>query len=255
MTLILNDRFTGITEPEVKTYIDAVEQADQQLIEFEVANAINDFVRGCKNDAVWDAIKSCCILAGARTLDGALKPLKGTAPTNNNFVSADYDRKTGLVGNGSTKYLDSNRNNNADPQNSNHNAVYVSTVPTSGVGLMNAGGSLSGANDLQPDRARSRNANSVSYPATTTGGLVGINRQASTDYVNRVNRTTTTVTQQSGNASNLNLFVFARNESGTPGNYTNARIAFYSIGESLDLALLDTRVTTLMNTFTSVIPS
>jgi hypothetical protein len=31
----------------------------------------------------------------------------GTAPTNNNFVDADYNRETGLVGNGSTKYLDS----------------------------------------------------------------------------------------------------------------------------------------------------
>jgi hypothetical protein len=50
------------------------------------------------------------------------------------------------------------------------------------------------------------------------------------------------------------LFVFARNEAGTAGNYSNARIAFYSIGESLDLALLDARVTDLINAFAAAIP-
>jgi hypothetical protein len=36
-------------------------------------------------------------------------------------AEAAEEVKTGLVGNGSTKYLDSNINNNADPQNSSHN--------------------------------------------------------------------------------------------------------------------------------------
>ena len=34
----------------------------------------------------------------------------------------------------------------------------------------------------------------------------------------------------------------------------NARLAFYSIGESLDLAKLDGRVTDLINKFSEVIP-
>jgi hypothetical protein len=33
-----------------------------------------------------------------------------------------------------------------------------------------------------------------------------------------------------------------------------ARLAFYSIGESLDLALLDARVTDLINAFAAAIP-
>jgi hypothetical protein len=241
-------------DADAAAYITAVETADNQTLENGVKVAIDNFVLGCKADGIWSAIKASCILTGARTLDGALVPLAGAAPTNFNFVTGDYNRKAGLVGDGSTKYLNTNRANNADPQNSNHNAVYLSTVPTSGIGLMNAGGSLSGANDLQPATARNRNASSVAYPATTTGGLVGINRAASTDYVNRVNRITTTVTQGSGSASTLNLFVFARNEAGTAGNYSNARIAFYSIGESLNLALLDARVTDLINAFAAAIP-
>jgi hypothetical protein len=34
----------------------------------------------------------------------------------------------------------------------------------------------------------------------------------------------------------------------------NGRLAFYSIGESLDLALLDTRVTALVNAIAAAIP-
>jgi hypothetical protein len=36
--------------------------------------------------------------------------------------------------------------------------------------------------------------------------------------------------------------------------YINSRLAFYSIGESLDLALLDARVTDLINAFGAAIP-
>jgi hypothetical protein len=43
--------------------------------------------------------------------------------------------------------------------------------------------------------------------------------------------------------------------AGTGGSFkTNARLAFYSIGESLTLALLDDRVTTLINAIAAAIP-
>lgn len=41
---------------------------------------------------------------------------------------------------------------------------------------------------------------------------------------------------------------------GAPGARANARLAFYSIGESLDLALLDARVTALITAFGVAIP-
>ena len=40
---------------------------------------------------------------------------------------------------------------------------------------------------------------------------------------------------------------------GTTGNYFDGRMSFYSIGESLDLALLDTRVSTLMTDLSAAI--
>jgi hypothetical protein len=52
----------------------------------------------------------------------------------------------------------------------------------------------------------------------------------------------------------LNAFIFARNDGGSVNSHATARIAFYSIGESLDLALLDTRVTALRNALAAAIP-
>ena len=90
---------------EAAAYIKSIETADGQALEPQTKIAINTFIRGCKIDGNWDAIKSSCILAGARTLNGALISLKGTAPTNVNFISSDYNRATGLKGDGSSKYL------------------------------------------------------------------------------------------------------------------------------------------------------
>ena len=124
MTLHISSVFTY--DEDAGNYIQAVETADGQALESATRKAINDFVLGCKADGIWDAIKASCILAGARTLNGALVPLAGTAPTNYNFVAGDYDRKTGLVGNKVTKYLKANRNANQDTLNNNHVSVFIS---------------------------------------------------------------------------------------------------------------------------------
>ena len=250
-----------LSDPDALAYIAAVEAADGQTLESGVKDAINNFVVGCKADDIWSAIKASCILAGARTLAGALVPLVSTmpTPTNNNFVSGDYNRETGLVGNGTTKFLGSNRNNNADPQNSNHNAIYVSTAAT-GVGLyMGASVSTSETGDnnfgREPAGAffRNRNSSATSIAgAESATGFIGTNRSTSVSYVSRVSGNNQTNVSTSQTPFNSNISVF---KSGTGGsNIANGRLAFYSIGESLDLALLDSRVTTLISDIAAAIP-
>jgi hypothetical protein len=85
-------------------------------------------------------------------------------------------------------------------------------------------------------------------------GFGGSSRNASANYTIRFNSSNTTVTATSLTPTSNNLFVFARSNNGAVGNYSNARLAFYSIGESLDLALLDARVTDLINAFAAAIP-
>jgi len=250
-------------DPDAQSYIPAVEAADGQALEVGVKDAINDFVVGCKADGIWAAIKAACIMAGARTLAGALVPLVGTAPTNYNFVAGDYNRETGLLGDGSTKYLDSNRANNADPQNSAHRSVYASTgasaaggqfygsdgvTTVGGDNLYNNVGSLSGTN-----RGTGSGVAFTIPSQAGTSGFKGVSRSLSTGFTARTGGSDTAVTATSSTPTSGNIAVFARTPS-SPAFHSDARLAFYSIGEALDLALLDARVTALVNAIDAAIP-
>jgi hypothetical protein len=260
----LGERSGGL-DPDAKAYIAAVEFEDGQALESGVRKAINNFVVGCKGDGIWSAIKASCILAGARTLDGALVPLVGTAPTNNNFVSGDYNRETGLVGDGSTKYLNSNRNNNADPQNDNHNAVWATSIQNElDKAFIGAGGTSSGTNiiaaagDSIPNlnRIYTRNRSNTAQLTVNTAvtGLIAMSRSNSSNYIFRSNGSNITQNQTSQTSYNGNIGVFSRESGGSFGLFASHRLSFYSIGESLDLALLDTRVSTLMTDLAAAIP-
>jgi prepilin-type N-terminal cleavage/methylation domain-containing protein len=244
-------------DADALAYITAVETADTQALEDNVKIAINNFVVGLKTDGIWEPIKASVIMAGARTLNGALVPLKGPVPTNFNFVAGDYNRKTGLVGNRSTKYLNSNRNNNADPQNSNHNAAYITNTGAIG-GAVIAGGVnstgdnyidlISGLGGTRHTNRRSGNTLSGSY----TTGLAGTSRSTSTEYSFRVPGASGARVVDSEPPSSRVVTVFSRN--GGAEASSDHRLAFYSIGESLDLALLDARVTQLMTDYANAIP-
>jgi hypothetical protein len=246
-------------DTDAAAYIAAVEAADGQALEERTRKAIDDFVMGCKADGIWSAIKASCILAGARTLTGALVPLAGAAPTNvGPFVAGDYNRKTGLVGDGSTKYLNSNRNNNADPQNSKHLSAYVTQASSSGsvrvlIGVPNGSGpssfwfaGSSGAFEGQLNAASVWTRPSL----VSTVGLFGQTRSTSGSLTSRAASSNSAHSIGSEGPMNASLQVFAANNL----FHFNGRLAFYSIGESLDLALLDARVTQLITTFAAVIP-
>jgi hypothetical protein len=247
-------------DTDAKAYIASVETADVQELELGVKTAINNFVVGCKADGIWNAIKSSCILAGARTLAGALQPLVGTAPTNFNFVSGDYSRTTGLVGNGTTKYLNSNRNSTSDPNSSIHLAVHINTAHISGVGAyIGVGAGTTGATSVFSNRSSNefavRNRNSTTNTiaaASAATGFVGTSRASSSAYLLRVNNSSTSFTADAQASIDANHFIFGRNASGSEA-FTTGRLSFYSIGQSLDLALLDTRVTALIAAYGAAI--
>jgi hypothetical protein len=250
-------------DPDAAAYITAVETADTEPLEERTKIAIDNFVLGCKADGIWTAIKASCILAGARTLAGALVPLVGTAPTNVGglFVAGDYNRKTGLVGNGSTKYLDSNRAGNTDPQNNQHVSAYL-TVKDAVAGAYIGARNSANPNGSTQLVSRTGNVDNdftfvsqggtfIRTGSTNRVGLVGLSRSTSASFVHRLNQSSSTATEASQTLATLNYFVFNRSGANL---FSDARIAFYSIGESLDLALLDARVTDLINAFGAAIP-
>ena len=263
MSFLINPyRFGAAVDADAQAYITAVETADGQALEAGVKTAINAFVVGCKADGIWTAIKASCILAGARTLAGALVPLVGTTPTNNNFVSGDYNRKTGLVGNGSTKYLDANRQPSADPQNSYHISVHLSSAATGSPDLyLGAGGDASGSTSLgiASGQGFSRNRSSAFtfHGSATATGLYGTSRSSSANYTVRQSGSSSSITTTSQSPQAIPTFIFAEyfaGVGGPPTNHSNGRLAFYSIGESLDLALLDARVSALISAYSAAIP-
>lgn len=251
-----------VSDPDAEAYLQAVESADTTGLEQSVADAVNSFIVGCKSDGIWSAIKASCILAGARTLSGALVPLAGTAPTNNNFVSADYNRKTGLVGNGTSKYLNTNRNNNADPQNNQHLSVY-STNASAGYFLasfVNSIGTSALYNVSNTLRAYSRSHVSSGTGFTpisnqgTTLGFKGITRNSSSAFSIRSGATTTSGNTNSASPDSNSIIILARsNGSGGATAFSLGRLSFYSIGESINLAALDTRVSNLMTDLSAAI--
>jgi hypothetical protein len=245
-------------DPDALRYIAAVQNADQQSLEPAVRKAITDFVVGCKRDGIWSAIRASCILAGARTLSGALVPLKGSAPTNNGpFVSGDYNRKTGLVGNGTSKYLDAGRAANADPQDNFHMAMYVGESFATANASMGAGAASSGSTQIQGGQYRNRNGAGDNMAASGGNilGFAGMSRSAGATFIGRDNATTNTYTRASQAPVTVNLLTHARNSAtGVPGLFSAMRISYYSIGESLDLLLLESRVNALISAIGAAIP-
>jgi hypothetical protein len=188
-------------------------------------------------------------------------PLVGVAPSGFNLASGTYSRVTGLKGDGAAMYLDSNRANNGDPQNNNHLAVYLgggSSVSTTQMLLGCRGVDVANTHDIYINtgsgiiaRNKTTNTNHLfNQPVFSPGanpGFAGHSRVASTSIDYRCFGVNGSGNFISANFSG-NIFVFSRNDlSGLNSRlFTSTSLSFYSIGESLNLALLDARVSGLM---------
>jgi hypothetical protein len=252
-----------ITDSDATAYLAAVQAADGQILEDGVRAAINTFVIGLKSDGLWDSIVTSCIMAGARTVAGAIVPLRGNAPTNNNFVSGDYSRKLGLLGNGTNKYLATGYNNDDTtnfPQDNSHMSCYITAAQTNGGGTFVGGTNSTGARfSLHYSAATSISTrNRASTSSILSLAPIGFQANSRNNSAGYTRRFTTASGPQNANiitassAPTSELLGVLSNGAGTFPS--DARMSFYSIGKSIDLVLFDTRVTTLMTTLSSVIP-
>lgn len=250
-------------DPDALSYFKAVETADGQDLEGGVKAAINTFIIGCKSDGIWPKIVACCILAGARTVAGSLIPLRGIAPTNNNFVGGDYNRKTGLIGNDSNKYLATGYNNNDTtnfPTNDTHMACYVSQGQTDSAGTLVGGVNSIGArlsfHYNTPTNIQVRNrATTTSSISLAPLGFQCTSRDNSTTFLRRFTTiagvSDATVGAISGVPASDPYGVLA---AGNGTQFSNARISFYSFGKSLPIINFDLRVSTLIQNISAAIP-
>jgi hypothetical protein len=239
-------------------YILRVEAADAAPLERPVRVAINALVLGLKADGVWARLGAACILAGARTLSGILTPLVGPAPSPANFVQADYSRRTGLAGNGSNKNLNSNRAQNADPQDDSHMCVYATAAATNttqfpiyiGVGSGTTGDCHVGILNSSDLFLRMRNSTSDTFAGRATAtGLIGFSRTQSVWFTSTAGSLSRSFarTSQTSRGESTRVFSSVNVSTGAilvPGN---ARLSWYSIGRSVDLPALAARLDRFMS--------
>jgi hypothetical protein len=235
---------TQKTDPDALAYLSEVERADGQALESGIRDAVIAFVAGCKTDGIWNAFKAICIMAGARTVTGALVPLVGVAPTNFNFVSGDYDRKNG-ISQSSTKKIVTNYNNNSAPQNNSHFSMRITGAGSIGMVALDGGNNFLGRGvSLTATLANRSTVSGVGANSIAPGALIGTSRSSAAGYDRITALGVSFVTATSAPPTDKNIEVLV---SGGPGSN------FYSIGESLDLALLDARVTALINAIAAAI--
>ena len=241
----------SLVDADATAYLSAVQTADGQALEPAVRDAITAFVIGCKLDGIWNAIRLSCILIGARTLAGALTPLRGGAVTNNNFVSGDYNRKTGLVGNGTNKSL-----SQAIPTGSYLNdhsfSVFHSSLAGSAAAWACGNSSVwYGFFASTPGQPNFRSSNNqLTHSQNRAAGLIGASRNVSTEFICRNNQANETKVQNSAVPLSSGSWIVWG--SGSPP--TSDRNVFYHFGQSINLALLDSRVTALSNAIGAAIP-
>jgi hypothetical protein len=215
--------------------------------------AINAFFVGTKADGIFNNLESCAILRGITTLAGCLTPLKGSANIQalGGMDETFYSRTSGVgdittagpvIGTGITFTV----------LNDNHYCFWVASVPTGaahgGIGPNSTAGARWQISRTSSNIVR-RNSSSTNQNLSATAfvtGMIGAARNNSANWSWRYNGSTSTVTQTSSgtpNTTNLRLF----NADGVAGMFASGRISFFSVGPYINLASLESRVSTLMS--------
>jgi hypothetical protein len=275
-TVGVRTRYISV-DPDVINYIEAVEAADGEPLEQDVVTALEAFILGCKVDGIWDAIKSSCIFAGARTFAGSIIPLAGVTHTyvlNIGNIVTHYNRKTGMLFPRDGVSVNSNRGHTAESFTDRHIAAYV-TAAGAGQIVGNSDSLYRGSFISAPSSVYlfgvAGNSNDWNFGAATpdipntTTGFLGASRGANSDAGTQTRLTPSShYVYRGGGATYDRFFNASTGASSEPikiggfvnlGGYEgNKRVSFYSVGASLDLSKLDARVTKLMTTLSTVIP-
>ena len=197
--------------------------------------------------AYWDDMLSAASFVGVG-IQGITVPLRDgmTVPTQNNFVTADLSQTTGLLGDASTKYIDTNTIGTNYAQNDASFSVYTSTQGTTGM--------VMASNQSNGMQMRYSNSRWTLHGSVSTGnafglGLNGATRSLSTDFDIRSSQTNLNITDTSGTPTSSGLCVFSTVGGAVP---SNPRLATYHAGPALNLATLEGLQDTLITEIAAI---
>lgn len=216
-----------------------IEQADQLLLPRAIKVLMSDHVAALKDQNLWSSIQRSAYFFLGQTLAGALRSMKGTDPVGVNLVSGDFNRATGIKGDGSSKNIRLECLANDTAQDSVHLLADFTENPTvDNIAALGYGLGGDGAlNIIWRNNPRWQYRGRVNTVATgttgTTTGIAGINRASSTTYTpyrNGVAEAEQTVTSQTP-AANAPLYLLGSSAI----IFSNARARWYSYGDSLNV--------------------
>ncbi len=226
-------------DPDVQAMMDARASLGDP-VPTAYAQAINDYVVTLKETpGMWDTITQLVVFAGATTVNGGLVPIKGITPTHVGLVAGDFNIKTGVRGNGTSKYIITGYTGSSFGQDNLHTYVLTTGAPTNNPSvLFGNGGFGNGSWSLAWNQlTRSRNSASQAFSSTSLGGY-GISRGVSGNYQRMLGDVVTTQTQASQSSSTRPFYVLARSgsSSNAPDSYSDVRILVWAIGSATTLS-------------------
>lgn len=228
-------------QPETVLYLAAV-NSTAGTISTRSLQHVDKFVRDCKEAGVWGKLIEVGVFAGDQLAAAQTKVKYATLPyyTSVNFVSGDYSEATGLLGDGATKYLNTNFDGSTIPATC-HVSAYLREDPVSTIqywmGTNDGGGTqfLFLGTQAPDSVTRLGGTTQATLAGATTRGFYYGERAANNDlklYKNNAPiASSATVTTLSLPAQNV--YAFARNAGGTPTSYTATRLSFLSVGQNL----------------------
>lgn len=222
-------------------------------------SAVDKFCKSIDSAGIRDRFYRLNLLCGTG-LNAALVPLYrgpsrtgtqygNTTDTNNGpFVSGDYAEtgsSGGLLGNGSTKYLDTGVNASTFGRESTHLGVYGTSLNDAGSSYGSLGGArnASAGNLIQLDGKRVTASNTYfsnsapsspvsGSPVASSGHVLGVSA-SSTDlqmYVAGASTGSVTTDRGAGALVSQPIYIFANNFNGSPTDRSSMRCRGYSFG-------------------------
>ena len=244
-----------ITDADALTWADNVASSDGNVqLEDAIKLALDTYVQTIKTTglggaagSIWSQAAQLLLPCGPRTLAGALRPLKGAAPTNGSgsagstqFASGDYNRKNGLgAASNASKYLNGNVSRNDLSLNTHALFAYGLITLTSGdrilIGSYNtsATSSLLTLDEWAPGTAPVGRAfrsggvgGSGTYPVSTSTSaavcMIGSRTAANATALYVDGTTVTNTTNATAATSSQPLYYYSLNVNNSPATYTSA---------------------------------
>ena len=236
---------------EAQNYFDRLDTAgDTTYVDYKqpLANYIDGLV--ALGGAYWDTMESAASFVGVG-IQGITVPLRAGMQvlTNNNFVDTDLNQLTGLVGNGSTKYINANVTDSDTLQDDVSMSCWVSTATLVNnavyMGTTRIGMQSTTAAFAPKIKSRSTSTNQVNVSPTVLENFFGQTRTNSANFDYLINGASGTATRTSLVAVTEDVGVF--NLGSSVGVYSPARLATYHYGPALTLATIEALQATLLS--------